>query len=211
MSRLRKFVAILLLMALAGCTSGPAVRNPNGMRTVDVVVGTSGPVHGIGIEGKDIVAMTDRMARDLLSASFMQSRSGVPRIILDAKYFVNESSQRISKDTITDRLRVELNRAAIGRMLFVARESSGMVAEERELKREGLIDTATTGLTHAQAGGDYRLTGRISSLDSRDPRSGLIQRYNSIVFELVDLESGVVAWSNMYEFERASADDVIYR
>ena len=48
-------------------------------------------------------------------------------------------------------------------------------------------------------------------VDSRDPQSGVIQRYNQIAFELVDAETGGVVWSGMYEFQRAAADDVIYR
>jgi hypothetical protein len=79
------------------------------------------------------------------------------------------------------------------------------------LPRGGQVDTATTGLTRAQAGADYRLGGRISSLDSRDRRNGTAQRYNQIVFELIDLESGMIVWSNLYEFNKAAQDDVVYR
>ena len=32
-----------------------------------------------------------------------------------------------------------------------------------------------------------------------------------ITFEMVDLETGVIVWSNVYEFERVAADDVVYR
>jgi hypothetical protein len=39
----------------------------------------------------------------------------------------------------------------------------------------------------------------------------MIQRYNQITFEMIDLERGTVAWSGIYEFARAAADDVIYR
>jgi hypothetical protein len=208
---LRLAIYLPLAMGLPGCATAPPPAYASGMRTVDVPVGNTGPVHGVGVEGRDIVAMTDRMARDLLSAPFMQGGNVAPRIIMDGKYFSNESSQRMNKDVIVDRLRVNLNRASQGRMVFVGRVFAGMVAEERDLKRQGAVDTGTTGLTRAQAGGDYRLTGRIASVDSRDPNSGAIQRYNSITFELVDLESGVIVWSNLYEFERASVDDVIYR
>jgi hypothetical protein len=134
-----------------------------------------------------------------------------PQIIVDSQYFSNESSQRINKDLITNRLRVALNRSSQGRISFVGRQYAAMVAEERDLKRAGIVDVATTGLTQAQAGGDFRLAGTIGSLDSRDPSSGMVQRYTQIVFELVDLERGIVVWSGMYEFGRAAADDVVYR
>jgi hypothetical protein len=96
-------------------------------------------------------------------------------------------------------------------MGFIAREFADMVEKERELKRQGVTDTGTTGLTRAQAGADFRLGGRIVSVDSAQPRTGMIQRYNQITFEMIDLESGIIVWSGQYEFERAAADDVIYR
>lgn len=200
----------------SGCASGggtraPALQNVGGVQARDIAVGDRGLVTGVGIEGHDVVSMTDRMARDLMSAPFFGGLSQAPRIIIDGEYFSNEGSQIINKRLITDRLRVELNRAAAGRMVFVGRHYAQMVSQERELKREGVTDIGTTGLTRAQAGADFRLGGTIGTLDSRDPRTGVTQRYNQIVFELVDLETGVLAWSGMYEFQRAAADDVIYR
>lgn len=201
----------VLAMLLVGCASSPGVENPNGTRTQDIPVDQRGPVRGIGIEGADIVAMTDRMARDLISAPFMARLREPPRIIMDSEYFRNESSQRINRNAITDRLRIELNRAAGGRMYFVSREHAGMVENERNLKRDGVTDEGTRGAASAQAGGDLRLTGRISSHNSRDANSGMVQRYNQIVFELIDLEDAIIVWGGSYEFQRASSDDVIYR
>jgi hypothetical protein len=85
------------------------------------------------------------------------------------------------------------------------------VAKERELKRQGVVDKATLPTARAPKGGDYRLGGRITSLDSRDPKSGMMQRYNQIVFEMVDLETSEIVWSGIYEFAKAAQDDIIYR
>ncbi|MBD8527211.1 penicillin-binding protein activator LpoB [Pseudomarimonas arenosa] len=198
-------------LLLSACASAP-VANPSGMRTVDVPVDSKGPVQGVGIEGADIVAMTNQMARDLMANPTVAGRSTAPRVIIDSQYFTNDGMQRINKNAITDRLRVELNRASAGRMVFVGRQGvTAMVEEERALKREGVTDSGTVGMARAQFGGDYRLAGRISSLDSRDPRTGVIQRYTQITFQLVDLETAELVWENIYEFQRASADDVIYR
>jgi penicillin-binding protein activator len=132
-------------------------------------------------------------------------------VIVDGEFIRNESAQAVNKNAITDRLRVALNRAAKGRMAFVGRHYAGMVAQERDLKRQGVVDVGTVGLTQAQAGGDYRLGGNITSIDSRDPRTGMMQRYNQITFEMVDLERGTLVWTNQYEFSRAGQDDVVYR
>ena len=206
---LPKALAVTAVAALlAGCQTS---QNASGMRVVELDPSTRGPVAGVGIEGQDIVSMTDRMMRDMMTNPMLANAARPPQIIVDGEFFENESSQRINKNAITDRLRVNLNRAANGRMTFVGRHYAGMVAQERDLKRQGITDVGTRGLTKAQAGGDYRLGGRISSLDSRNPSNGMVQRYNQIVFEMVDLERGTIIWSGMYEFARAAQDDIIYR
>jgi hypothetical protein len=155
--------------------------------------------------------MTDQMMRDMLSNAALTDRAKPPRVVVDSQYFKNEGSQAINRDIITDRLRVNLNRASQGRLTFVTRVNLTMVAGERDLKRQGVTDVGTTGMTKAMMGADYRLAGVISTLDSRSPKTGMMQRYNQVSFEMVDLESGEIVWSGLYEFARAAADDVAYR
>lgn len=196
---------------LAGCIA-TGVNNTTGRKTVyEDVRSSSTAVQGIGIESQDITGMTDRMMRDILANPAFAGRKAPPRVIIDSEYFVNESSSRINKNLITDRLRVDLNRAANGRLLFVGREYAGMVESERRLKRDGVTDGGTIRKTRATAGADYRLGGRIASLDSVAPASGMVSRYQQITFELVDLEYGTIVWSGMYEFKKSAQDDIIYR
>ncbi|RAU21525.1 penicillin-binding protein activator LpoB [Paramagnetospirillum kuznetsovii] len=201
-------VAIAAALALAACQR---VDNTAGAPTVYIDPGTSGPVKGVGIESQDVIAMTDQMLRDMLSQPRLANAAMPPNVIIDSEYFHNESSSRLNKNSITDRLRVGLNRAAAGRMQFVGRHYADMVAKERDLKRQGTVDKATLPAAGAQKGGDYRLGGRITSLDSRDPKTGMMQRYNQIIFEMVDLETSEIVWSGIYEFAKAAQDDIIYR
>ncbi len=194
---------------LAAC--GPTVHNPAGVAPVSQDPSRAGAVQGVGIEGHDIQAMTDLMVRDMLSSPVLADAAHPPQVIVDSGYFLNDSMQRINKDLITNRLRVHLNRAAMGRMSFINRAYTNMVAEERELKRKGVVDSGTREAAQAQAGGDFRLAGTIASADSRDIRTGMLQRYTQITFEMVDTERNIVVWSNMYELSKAAADDIVYR
>lgn len=203
-------IALFCALSLTGC-QGSGVNNTAGKAVVDIDPATRGPVAGVGIEGQDVISMTDQMMRDMLTTPELGSASQPPQVIIDSQFFENESSQPINKNAITDRLRISLNRAAHGRMIFVGRHYAGMVSQERDLKRQGVTDVGTLGLTQAQAGADYRLGGRIASLDSRNSATGMIQRYNQITFEMVDLERGTIVWSGIYEFSRAGQDDVVYR
>jgi hypothetical protein len=203
--------AVLLAgLTLAACSSG--VDNTAGTPTTYQDPQTRGAVSGVGIESQDIVSMTDQMMRDMLTNPQLTADGGTPpRVIIDDAYFENRSSQRIDKQLVVNRLRVGLSRAANGRMVFVGRQYADAVEKERKLKRDGKVDSATTGLTEATAGADYRLVGTISSLDARDRSTGTAQRYSQITFEMLDLEYGTLVWSGIYEFSKAAQDDVIYR
>ncbi|GAB3289135.1 penicillin-binding protein activator LpoB [Pseudidiomarina andamanensis] len=202
--------ALASTMVLAGCSS-TTIDNSAGRATVYEDARSPGKVQGVGVESQDIMAVTDQMMRDMLSNPQLVSREVAPRIIIDSQYFTNESSSRINKNMLTDRLRINLNRASNGRLVFVGREYADMVEKERELKRMGVVDGGTIRTTQATAGADYRLVGRIMSLDAMDTRSQERSRYHQITFELVDLELGTYVWSGMYEFQKTAQDDVIYR
>jgi len=204
---LRNILSILAAsgLILAGC-SAPASK-PVSYEDVN----SSGMVAGVGVESQDITSVTDVMVRDILATPEIIKRDKPARVIIDEAYFQNESSQRISKNLLVDRLRVNLQRASKGKLLFVSRESAGMVEQERDMKRQGKTDSGTVGLANTLAGADYRLTGRINSLDSRSTSNGAVARYTQITFELIDLESSLSVWSNFYEFKKAGQDDAIYR
>ena len=197
-------------LALAAC-QGPGVANAPGTPTTYQDPGTRGIVSGVGIESQDIISMTDEMMRDMLSNPQLARANPPARVIMDSRYFKNQSTERIDKDLIVDRLRIALQRSANGRLMFVGREYADMIEQERALKRAGKVDVATTGMTKATAGADYRLTGRIKTRDAQNLQTGTKQRYNQITFEMIDLEYGTIVWSGLYEFEKAALDSVVYR
>jgi PBP1b-binding outer membrane lipoprotein LpoB len=209
--KLTAIVALAGAALLAGCATSN-VDNSAGRKAVYQDVSTqSATVAGVGVESQDVVSMTDKMIRDILANPQIAGRSTPARIIIDSAYFSNDSSSRLNKNAITDRLRVELNRAANGRLVFVARHYGDMVQNERDAKRSGQTDAGTIRSTKATAGGDFRLGGRITSMDAASTTSGNVSRYHQITFELIDLEYGTIAWSGLYEFKKEARDDVIYR
>ncbi|PWW09729.1 MULTISPECIES: penicillin-binding protein activator LpoB [Pseudidiomarina] len=211
---MRQFVltslALIGGLLLTGC-GATKIDNSAGRATVYEDARSPGKIQGVGVESQDIMAVTDQMMRDMLSNPQLVNREIAPRIIIDSEYFTNESSSRINKNMLTDRLRINLNRAANGRLTFVGREFADMVEKERELKRMGVVDGGTIRSTQATAGADFRLVGRIMSLDAMDTRSQERSRYHQITFELIDLELGTYVWSGMYEFQKTAQDDIIYR
>jgi PBP1b-binding outer membrane lipoprotein LpoB len=213
MSKLTIFKLSLLsgLFVLCGCSVQTSVDNSPGRPTQYEDPGSAGLVRGVGVESQDIKSMCDRMMREILDAPQIAARAVPPLVIIDDQNFTNESTSRLNKRLITDQLRVELNRAAQGRMYFISRENIGMVEKERMLKQEGVVTTGTLPMTPATAGADFRLAGRIASLDAIDNTSGFQSRYHQITLELINLQTGIIAWSGRYEFQKAAQEGVEYR
>jgi len=205
-------VAALVLLGLTACTTYTTrVDNAPGTPTVYTDPSSPGLVRGVGIESQDIVSMTDKMVRDMLTNKALAGRARPPRVIVDSAYFHNEGHSRINKKMITDRLRVGLNRSAAGRMVFVGRHFADMVEKERDLKRTGVVSGGTERAARAPMGADYRLGGRITSRAATKAGTAMMSLYHVITFEVVDLETGEIVWTGMYEFKKTAQDDVIYR
>lgn len=210
---MKSIFIMFLLVTLAGCsTNSVNYRNDPARPTIYTSPSEmQNSTAGIGIESQDIVGVTDKMMRDMMSNPMLTGRAISPRVIVDSKYFTNESSSRtINKNLFTDRLRVQLTRAANGRMVFIGREHIAMVEKEREMKRAGITDAGTIRTTQATAGADYRLVGRISSLDSVKVNTQMTSRYHQIIFEMIDMELGTIVWNGIYEFQKTAQDDVVY-
>lgn len=203
-----RVVALLLgvlVVACAGCQDNNLDAEPARYIPTD----QAGPVSGVGIESQDIVMMTNKMVIAILALPSITERSEPAAVIVDAKYFKNQSSSRIDKNLITDRLRTGLSKAAAGKLKFVGREYLAAIEEEKD------VEIATGGpgpkTRRKLAMPDYRLVGRISSLDKIDPSTGGRSRYHHIVFELINLKSGLLVWTDGYEFKKAGRSDVVYR
>ena len=61
------------------------------------------------------------------------------------------------------------------------------------------------------AGADFKLTGSIRTLNAANNATGMRQRRTQVTFEMTDLESSAVIWSNDYTFQKAAADDITYQ
>ena len=75
-------IAFLIVMTMAGGAAGKS-KNASGLKPQELDTSTRGPVAGVGIESQDVVSMTDRMMRDMLSTPVLAGRATPPRIIID--------------------------------------------------------------------------------------------------------------------------------
>src|SRR5512137_806728 len=119
-------------LALAGLISGCAssgVKNPSGVGVTQMRPDEQGFVAGTGVESQDLVAVTDKMAKSILAVPQIANSQGTARVVLDP--VINETRFPISKDLFLSRIRVELNRKAQGKVMFLARERMGTLEKEK--------------------------------------------------------------------------------
>src|SRR5687768_15863835 len=126
------------LAIVAACVGGCASRgvsNPSGVGVREMRPDERGTVVGTGIESQDLVTVTDKMARSILSVPQITSAQNIPRIVIDP--VKNETRFPINKDLFTDRIRIQLSARATGRVYFLARDRMETLERERALKQSG--------------------------------------------------------------------------
>src|SRR5688572_31004807 len=121
---------------LWGCASS-GVKNPSGVPVTEMKADERGFVAGTGVESQDLVAVTDKMARGILSVPQIANSPDQPRVVLDP--VVNETRFPINKEIFLTRIRTQLNSKSAGRVRFLARERMATLQNERELKRSGQV------------------------------------------------------------------------
>lgn len=210
MRYLSRSVFVLLSMLLISACSTTGVPNPGGQDSKYENVSSRSTSSSVGIESNDIVTMTEKMVRKMSNNPNLMNRDVPPRVLVDSSEFVNESTSRIDVDLITSRLRIGLNNAANGKLLFVSRKSIDRIMKERELKRVRVVDGGTIRTTDGTAAIDFFLEGKIGSSDTRSS-NGQVTRYTQITFEMIDAEYGTVVFGDFHEFKKSAADDAVYR
>ena len=194
------FVAAALL--LDGCARSSGPRGGVPPQRVDPSVQSRG--EGTGIGSQDLVEVTDKMARSILSTPKIAHASTPPVIALLP--VINDTRFPINRELFNRRIKALLNTQCEGKVYFVARDRIESVERERELKREGLV---TSGGEGDLAGADFFLTGELTGL-SQAASTGRSD-YVLYTFRLIDAETSIEVWENFAEIKKEGLEDAAYR
>ncbi len=199
---------VLITLSSVSCSSSRGSK-PNGIRSQYINPSKVNEHSGIGIEPNDIKTLSDKMVRSILINSAI-ANGKMPRVIVDSKFFVNESNHNLNLNSIVDQFRINLLKAARNKIIFLSRENIDLVEDERELKSNNLVDDANGQLKKIK-GADYRLVGRITSESRYSGSSGIRSNYYHFAFEVIDLEDDSIAWGDNFDIQKQGADDTVYR
>ncbi len=192
---------------LAGCATTAGVRDPAGVPVTEMRPDERGFVAGTGIESQDLVSVTDKMARSILSIPQIARAQVPPSIVLDP--VVNNTRFPINKDIFLTRLRTQLNSKAIGQVSFLDREMMKTLERERELKRSGQVTASADPNVVEFGGADFFLTGKLDGMTTRT--SAGTSDYVLYSFRLTDARTSRIVWEDVAEIKKQGLEDAAYR
>jgi PBP1b-binding outer membrane lipoprotein LpoB len=208
--KLTRYLIPISALAIAGFLSGCAssgVRNPSGVPVTEMRPDERGFVAGTGVESQDMVMVTDKMARSILSTPQIANAQGTPRVVLDP--VINETRFPINKDIFLSRIRAELNTKARGKVLFLARERMAALEKERQMKQSGQVTSTTDPNVQEFKGADFFLTGKLEGMTTRT-KAGTSD-YVLYTFQLIDARTTDIIWEDHAEIKKQGLEDAAYR
>lgn len=167
----------------------------------------AGYVQGLGIESRDLVVVTDKMARSLLARSELTNSPTVLYIFTDPIF--NETRFRIKTDLFLTRIRAELNSKCAGRLRFLARERMRELQAERDKKLRGEVTSSSDPHVQEFGGGNYLLTGKLQGLTSKTSKG--TSDYVLYSFQLVEAQTARIVWEDAYEIKKQGKEDAAYQ
>jgi PBP1b-binding outer membrane lipoprotein LpoB len=207
-AKLCAFTATLAAVSLLGdgCASS-GVKNPSGTPVTEMRPDERGFVAGTGVESQDLVAVTDKMARSILSTPQIANAQGVPCVVLDPVR--NETRFPINKDIFLTRIRVELIKHANNKVSFLARDRMEALERERALKQSGQVTANADPNVVEFKGADFFLTGKLEGMSTRS--SAGTSDYILYTFELIDARTSQTVWADSAEIKKQGLEDAAYR
>jgi PBP1b-binding outer membrane lipoprotein LpoB len=191
----------------AGCETAQGVQNPSGVPVTEMRPDERGFVAGTGVESQDLVVVTDKMARSILGIPQIARAATKPVIVIDP--VVNDTRFPINKDLFTDRIRIELNKHAIDRVTFLARDRMKALERERALKQSGQVTASSDPNVVEFKGADYFLTGKLGGLTTRTSQG--TGDYILYSFQLINARTSEIVWEDSHEIKKQGLEDAAYR
>jgi uncharacterized protein (TIGR02722 family) len=190
-------LASIMLLALAGCqttspttgTSGVSYGDAKAVETVTTDLGST-----------DIQMISEKMTQGLIQTPEIQTLIK-KRQLLMASPVKNKTSEYFDTRMITDTVLTQLQKNGVKYVI----EGEDMQNQTDELMRQnqsGLYSKSKTVKMGKMQGAKYRLDGSISSIVKKT--SDLKDVYYKMNLRLIEIETGIVEWSDEKEIRKSA-------
>jgi uncharacterized protein (TIGR02722 family) len=187
----------LLALALSACqTTSPTVGEGSGVsygdeKAVEVVTTDLGST--------DIQMVSEKMTASLLQHPLVQNIIR-KRELLVASPVENKTSEYFDTSLVTDTILTQLQKNGV-RYVIEGQNMQNQVDELRRQNQSGLYKKSSTAKTGNMQGAKYRLDGSVSSIVKKN--SSIKDVYYKINLRLIEIESGIVEWSDEKEIRKS--------
>ena len=180
-------VALVAVVGLGGC--GPKrVRygDPGKVETLTADFGST-----------DLQTIAERMVSSLVRHPLI---SGGQRPVVQVSTVKNKTMEHIDTKSVTDKIRTALIKTGMVRFTAVS-DANREILENREYQEHsGVVSKRTAKGVGKQIGTDYLLYGEIDSIVKRAGRESDV--YYKFTLNLVDVETGIIEWSDEKEIRK---------
>jgi len=179
-------LAALMLVALtAACAGRTEYGDATAVETLTVDFGST-----------DLQMIADKMVQSLLGSSLVQQGHS-PVVLVDRVR--NKTDEHIDTKAVTDKIRTALLQS--GKVRFAAGEVRDEVVRELEFQAgSGYVEEASRKRLGKLVGPGYLLTGEITNIRKQAGRKTDV--YFLMTLNLVELETGLIPWSENQEIRK---------
>ena len=184
----RTTLALLPLLALAGCGERVDYEDPNATTLVDA-----------DFNDTDLKQIADKMTQSMMRSNlFVENPAKKP--VLMVEVVTNRTSEHIDLKALTDKIRTGIARS--GRVEVVDETARKTFSDEYEYHASGNVDPATAKGPGHQIGADFVLKGDFTGQthESKNQKTRVITY--QVTLQLTDLSKGTIVWTDDHEIKK---------
>ncbi|BDM63465.1 penicillin-binding protein activator LpoB [Shewanella sp. NFH-SH190041] len=190
MKHAKLIFVLTAVIGLTACQSKVEYGDANEVETVNEHFGSA-----------DLQAITAKMVDSMLEFPPVQSLSAQrPVIFVDG--IKNKTSEHIDTESVTDSISTKLLRS--GKFRFIDMTRVDAVRKQLDYQHNsGMVDPSTAIRFGRQIGAQYMLYGNLSSIVKQ--AGGTKDVYYKMTMRLMDLDTGLIEWSDEKEIRKVKS------
>ena len=184
------------------CSAALSIAILSGCSTTKVSYGDASEVETVTADfgSTDLQQIATSMVESLLSFPPMVEITSQRRPVIFVDRIRNKTTEHIDTESITDTITTRLLRS--GKFRFVDMSKVEAVRKQLEFQHgsSGMVNPETAVRTGRQIGAEYMLYGNLSSIVKK--KGGTKDVYYKFTLKLMNLENGLIEWSDEKEIRK---------
>ncbi|QYK02125.1 penicillin-binding protein activator LpoB [Shewanella psychrotolerans] len=191
MKKFKLLFIIAVAIGLAGCQSKVQYGDATEVETVNENFGST-----------DLQAITAKMVDSMLTFPPVVAMTANDRPIIFVDKIKNKTSEHIDTESVTDSISNKLLRS--GKFRFIDMTKVDAVRKQLDYQNNsGMVDPSTAINFGRQIGAHFMLYGNLSSIVKQDGSTKDV--YYKMTMRLMDLETGLIEWSDEKEIRKVKS------